>query len=113
MKIGRFLTGGAQPENAFEKDLEKGLDKIFSEILDALNGGLGFSDNFSCFVTTITTDATPGNTTSISHGLKRVPIGCLVIEQNKAGSVFLSSKSATNYIVKSDVASVTATVVIL
>lgn len=113
MNLTPFQAPGNNPENQFDKDLEQTLDKIFSKIRDILNNGLNFSDNFECHVETITTDATPGNSTVITHNLKRTPVGCLVLEKDKAAHIYKSASTTTTYTVKSDVASVTATLVIL
>jgi len=112
MKISRFQSSNNPPENQYEKDLEYSLDKIFTAIGEILNGGLNFQDNFSCYKTTVITHATPGNTTVLTHGLKRTPVGCLVVEKDKAAHIYTSAKSATTYTIKSDVSSVTITIII-
>lgn len=103
------------PKDAYEKDLEFALDKFSLRLREILNNGLNFSDNFNGYLTTITTSAAPGTETAIAHGLKRVPVGCIVIEKDKAAHIYLgaSGKDATNYYVRSDVASVTATLLIV
>ena len=112
--IERFPAGEAKPGNEFEKNLELSLDKIFSQIKDILNNGIHFNDNFDAAITTLTTNATPGVETAIAHGLKRVPLGYLVLEQTSAGHIYRgpSGKDATNYYVASDVASVTIRIMI-
>ena len=105
----------AKPTNEFESDLERSLDILVSALREILNKGISIDDNLDAFRTTITTSATPGVETAIAHGLKRRPIGCLVLEKDKAGQIFLgtSGKDAERYYVQSDVASVTATLLIL
>lgn len=108
-----FTFGNEPPETPFTKTLEQNLDKFFSKLRSILNKGLNFQDNFNCLKTTITTSVTPGNTTVITHGLGRIPVGVLILETDKAAHIFTSAKTATTYTIKSDTASVTATLVIL
>lgn len=112
-KLDNFVFGQPAPQDPALIDLENNLDKYFVKLRILLNQGLDFADNFNCFVTTITTDPTPGNTTVITHSLKRVPVGFLVLEQDKSGNIFKSSKTAATYTLKADVGSITATIVIL
>lgn len=113
MKLDRFLPTAEPPGTPYEKDLDKYLEKIFAQLGSLLNQGLNFADNFDCYVTTVTTSATPGTPTDITHGLKRSPVGCLVLEKDKAAHIYKTSKSSTLYSVASDIASVTATLIIL
>ena len=103
------------PQDDFSRDLERGLDSIFSKLADILNGGLLLADNFDGFLTTITTDATPGVESAIAHGLKRVPSGYLVLKRDQAGILYDGSTAwdSTNIYVRSNVASLTVTLFIL
>lgn len=114
MQLERLDLGKATPESTFDKNVEKSFLRLMDVLTVLLNGGLKFSDNFEVYTTTITTNVTPGVETAITHTLKRVPVGYIVAEQDKAGSIYLgtTAKSATNYYVASDVASVTATLLI-
>ena len=102
------------PDTDFDKGISKSYEFLLDNLRKILNKGIRFSDNHDLFTTTITTNATPGNESAISHGLKRVPIGCIVAETNKAAHLYLgpSGKSASIYNIASDVATVTATVII-
>lgn len=112
--LPNFRVGDAAPEDDFSKDLEKNLDSFLTLVRTILNGGLRFADNFDCHIETITTSATPGVETAITHGLKRTPTGCFALEKDKAAHIYkgASGKSETTYNVASDVASVTATLII-
>ena len=113
MKLDRFQSPSTPPSNGFEKDLERALDKVFTRAFDILNVGILFADNFDAYITTITTDATPGNSTAIPHGLKRIPSGLIILERlNKGGDIYLVSKDATTYTLASDVASLNAKIMI-
>ena len=113
MILPKFQASTNAPANPYEKDLEQSLDKIFAVLVEILNGGLKFTDNFNSYITTITTDATPGNSSAITHGLKRIPSGLIILERiNKAGDIYLVSKDATTYTLASDVASLNAKIMI-
>lgn len=112
-KLDNFVFGQPASNDPSFKDLETNLDKYFTNLRRILNNGLDFTDNFNCTVVTLTTNATPGVVTVITHNLKRVPVGCLVLERNKAGHIFTTAKNAAGYSIASDVASLTVTLVIL
>lgn len=59
----------------------------------------------------ITTDATPGNETTITHNLERAVVGYSVIRRDKAGIIYdgTTAWTTTNIYVKCDVASMTCT----
>lgn len=112
-QLTKFNVGEKQPDTPWGMSLEKELDRYFTKLNQIINKGLTFADNFDGYIGEITTDATPGNSTAITHGLKRTPTGIIVLEQNKAGSIYKVSKSATQYVIASDVASMTATVLVI
>lgn len=113
-QLEKFTVGETPPKDEFDQTLEISLDKIFSAIRGILNNGIRFNENFDAAITTLTTNATPGVETAIAHGLKRIPLGCLVLEKTKAGHLYRgpSGKDSTNYYVASDVASLTVRVMI-
>jgi hypothetical protein len=113
--LSRFKPSESAPETPFERDLERSLDIIFTLIGEILNGGILLEDNFNGFKTTITTSATPGTETAIAHGLKRTPIGYIVLKKDKAAHIYDGSTAfdSSNIYVRSDVASVTVTLFIL
>jgi len=110
----RLPPGSAQPTNDWEKESELVIDQLQDQLQDLLNNGLRFEDNLSAYITTVTTDATPGNTTTIVHGLKRTPTGYIVLTKDKAAHIYnTAAADGTNVYLKSDVASVTVKVIIL
>lgn len=115
MRLENFIFPAEPPESHQLKDMEYNLDKYFVRLRAILNNGLNFADNFSSYVTTFTTSAVVGTETAIAHGLKRIPVGFIVLEKDKAAHIYTgtTAKSVTNYYVRSDVASVTVTLVIL
>lgn len=115
MQIERVDIGKALPETDFDRNLEKSFIRLMEQLSEILNGGILLSDNFNGYMTTITTSATPGTETAITHNLKRTPTGYIVLEKDKAAHIYKGSsgKNATTYYVASDVASVTVTLIIL
>jgi hypothetical protein len=114
-QIEKIDIGKATPETDFDKNLEKAFLRNIEQLTEILNKGIRFEDNFSAYITTFTTSGTPGVETAITHGLKRIPSGFVVLEKDKAAHIYkgASGKSATTYYVASDVASVTVTVMIV
>lgn len=115
MNVNPLKLGNVAPDNDFEKNLEKGLLKLAEQVREILNGGLRFEDNFSIELKTITTHATPDTETAYTHTLKRVPIGFIVYDRNKAGILYAgsSANTATTIYIRSNVASVTAKILII
>ncbi len=114
MKLSTYKPADSAPSTPWEKDADKSLDRIFAELKAMLNSGLGFVENFDCAIVNIVTNATPGVETAITHGLKRIPKGFLVLEKDKAAHLLVgqTTKTSTTYYVQSDVATVRATVMI-
>lgn len=114
MKIPRYLPSSNTPADPYAKDLDRSLDKIFAILFEILNNGISFDDNFDAFKSEITTDATPGTETAIAHGLKRIPVGMLVLEKDKPAHIYKgpTDKDETNFYIASDVALVKATILI-
>lgn len=79
------------------EDLTKFSSLLFSQISGAINNGLNFSDNFQA--RTLTANFTAANEDlGISHGLKRVPAGYIVVGANAALSVYDGSSSDADII---------------
>jgi len=84
-------------------------------------GGGGDGDrgeNLSGFFQLFTTSATPDAENTIAHGLGSIPVGFLIMYQDKAGSLYQGPTTgtnwdATNIYLKSDVASVTFLIFVL
>lgn len=114
MRVQKFQPSNNPPENAYEKDLERSLDKFATDVALILNGGGRIEDQLDIYRGTITTDATPGVETAIAHGLKRAPLGYWIVGKNKAAHIYdgASAWTATNLYVRSDVASVTAKIIV-
>ena len=101
-------------ESEFDKKLEEELVRYSIDLAKMLNSGLKFSDNFNMEIQSVTTDASAGTETAITHTLKRVPSDFLVGSQDKAGTIYkgASAWTATTIYIKGSVASITAKIYI-
>ena len=112
MQLEQLRFGAAIPETVYEKSLEKALDKFSTKLLQILNAGILFADNFDAEIVTVTSDAIAGTEFSVAHTLKRVMVGRLILHQDKAGSLYHGPLTGTSWTTtagyfKCDVASVT------
>lgn len=114
MKPPKYRSGSNPPETPFEKDLENNIDKLFAVLAEVLDSGLTFDDNSSINRKSITTSGTPDTEAAVSHNLKRVPVGYFVVGRDKAGVIYngTTAWTTTNIYLRSNVATVTATVII-
>ena len=86
----------ANPDSEFDKSLEQELLSFMNELSELLNGGLKFSDNFNAEIIDVA-DTGPANSEfSVSHTLKRVPVGYIVINKDRAGDVYDSGTTWTS-----------------
>jgi hypothetical protein len=85
MQIDRIDLGKAVAETDFEKNIEKSFQRLMDQLVQALNLGLLFSDNFDADIISSTIG---GGDTEIPHTLKRVPSGYLILSRDQAGIVF-------------------------
>ncbi len=79
----------------------------FEQIAKILNGGLG-PDNFGGTVLDGTTNAIPDTASPIPHGLKRPPLGGIIL----AGDAYLAGWDETNIDVRSRQANITYKIII-
>lgn len=102
--------------------LKVNLDKIFTATQGRIRFGDGVDgnrgENLAGVFQTFTSDATPDTEFSVAHGLGSVPIGRIIIWQDKAGNLYQSPTTGTAWdstdaYFKCDVASVTFNVFFL
>lgn len=86
----------SQPTNDFEKRLEQELLTYTLKLADVVNNGLKFSDNFDANILDVSDSGTANTEFTVAHTLKRVPTGYIVININKAGTVYAGSTSWTD-----------------
>src|SRR3990167_9512567 len=90
-----FTTSQTPPENEFDRDLEKELDRILNRsLIPLVNGGLSFEDNMNCQLKTLTT-AGADTEVEVAHTLKRIPAGYIVYSRDKGGVVYDSGTAFT------------------
>ena len=101
------------PRDDFERDEQQGILGFFSKLIDILNTGLRFADNFDAQLKTYTTNAVADTEDTIAHTLKRVPTGAILYRTDKAVSLYDGGTAwtATDIYLKANVA--TAAVEIL
>lgn len=90
----------------FDRDLITTLNEWQLMLKAILDGGISFTDNVDIDMVTVTSNGTPGNETSVTHRLGKVPAGYIVTGQNAAGSLYdgTTANTATAAYFKSDVA---------
>jgi hypothetical protein len=102
---------------------DKNIDTDISSLFTALKGRLRFGsptdgyrgENISGEFQVFTSNATPDTEDTVAHTIGAVPVGYIVLKQNKAGSLYLGTTSWTssNVYFKSNVASVAFTIFLL
>jgi len=95
-----------KPENTEDEDLYNVLSEFTNSVIEILNGGILFSDNFDCKLVTYTSNGTPDTEDTLAHGLGRTPTGYLVYGMDKAAIVYDGGTAftATNLYLKCNVA---------
>jgi hypothetical protein len=69
----------AVAETDFEKNIEKSFQRLIDQLIQLLNKGLKFEDNFNCDILDFTTPVVRDTEFAVAHTLKRIPVGYLVI----------------------------------
>lgn len=120
MKIAKSFRYKDNGKNEVDvKALDGDLESLFQAITGRVRFGTGDDgdrgENIAGEFQTFTTDGTPDTEGAVSHGLGSVPIGYIVISKDKAGHIYdgTTSWTSTNIYLRSDVASVTATVFLI
>lgn len=113
------LSNRKNETNQYDKNLDADISSIFT----ALKGRIRFGsstdgyrgENISGEFQVFTSDSTPDTEDTIAHTIGAVPVGYIVLKQNKAGSLYLGSTTWTksNVYFKCDVASVAFTIFLL
>lgn len=91
----RIKINSPEPESNFDRRLANELLSAWSELAGLLNGGLSLADNMRGEVLTVTDSGSANAENTISHTLKRVPTGFIVININKGGVVYDSGTAWT------------------
>ena len=101
-------------ESEFDKSLTLELLSAWRELSVLLNGALTFQDNFNAEIVDVSDTGTANTEFTVSHGLKRVPTGFLIININKAGVVYANGTTWTTAAIylKCDTANTTIKVLV-
>ena len=98
----------------YQSDFNEALLRFTRRIVDVLNGGIKITDNFDAQIITVT--LTTANTEqTVSHSLKRVPNGYIVLSNDKAAIIYdgTSSWTSSAIYIRSSVNSTTVKLLIL
>lgn len=113
------LSSRKNETNQYEKNLDSDIASLFT----ALKGRVRFGsttdghrgENISGEFQVFTSNATPDTEDTVAHTIGAVPVGYIVLKQDKAGSLYMSGTAWTssNVYFKCDVASVAFTIFLL
>lgn len=121
VKTSNYVDSKTDPENHI-RNVDSDLTSLFLALQsrvrfgDATTGTYG--ENLSGKFVSVTTSATPDAENTVAHSIGSVPVGFLILWQDKAGSLYQgpatgTAWTTTNIYVKSNVASVTFKLFIL
>lgn len=103
----------------YSKSLDSDIVALFNSLKGRVRFGTGVDgargENISGQFQVFTSNGTPDTEDTVAHTIGAVPIGYIVLKQNKAGSLYLGSSAWTsgNVYFKCDVASVAFTIFLL
>jgi hypothetical protein len=110
---------GEEVSADYLESLAKAISDSLNQVYLAINGQLSLGDaespdNIFVCPRTFTTPATPGDPVEVDHNLPEIPHGRLIVSQDKPAHIYEDKSTWTKSKVyfKSDVATVTATVLI-
>lgn len=113
------LSSRKNENNQYDKNLDTDMSNLFT----ALKGRIRFGsptdgyrgENISGEFQVFTSNATPDTEDTVAHTIGAVPVGYIVLKQDKAGSLYMSGTAWTssNVYFKCDVASVAFTIFLL
>lgn len=97
----------------FDLNLVKFLDSMASNLLFLFTKGVGIPDNMDVQLIDYVTNGVANTQDTVAHTLKRVPLGYLVADVDKAGVIYKSGAfTTTNLLLKCNVATVTAKLIV-
>jgi len=96
------------------KDLGEVLVRYTAKLADLLNKGIRITDNIDGVIQTITFNVA-NNEYEISHALKRIPNGFIILNKNKASDVYDSGTTwtTTSIYLKCDTAGAVIKLIVL
>lgn len=102
------------PRDRQETDFYSTTQDFVRQVIKILNRGIRFTDNVDCRSISLTTSGTPDASNTIAHTLGKIPIGYIVVYQNKAASLYDGGTTwtDTNIYLKSNVATVNFRIIV-
>lgn len=106
-------------KDQYQKNLDNDISSLFTAMAGRIRLGTGVDgargENISGEFQVFTSNATPDTEDAIAHTVGAIPIGYIVVKQDKAASLYLGSTTWTNSNVyfKCNVASVAFTIFLL
>lgn len=85
MRVSNFDTSNSSPEN-----FQRYSSKQMQDVVNILNKGIIFSDNFDGTITNVAFNSANTNTV-ITHNLERIPSGYLALELSAAMIIYTGS----------------------
>jgi len=79
------------PESKFDKSLLHSLSRFILDLASVINGGLKIPDNISSDIVAVADTGLANTEFTVTHTLKRVPQGFIIINNDKAGVVYNST----------------------
>ena len=83
-----LFTQNALDLRQFDRDMITVLGAWAMNYKTILDRGISFSDNMDVVFVTYVSDGTPGNQTTVAHGLGKIPTGYIPISKDKAADVY-------------------------
>lgn len=88
------ITVATDLSNIKDEDITRFVSQFTSQTADIINGNISFADNFKAQTLSVTFSS--ANTdVQVSHGLKKVPTGYIIVGASSAMSVYDGSSSNT------------------
>lgn len=119
-KISSYVSSKETNPEKWARDVNSDLDNIFLVLSGRVRFGpnnnvINMGDNIQGQFLTYTTNATPNTEDTIPHNLGSIPIGYIVVKQNKAGSIYDSGTAwnLNNLYLKSNTASILVTLFLM
>lgn len=103
-----------KPRDSQETDLYQAIQDFVTQVVKILDRGIIFTDNVDCRTISYTSNAVANTQDTVAHTLGKVPIGYIVVSQDKAGIVYNGGTTwtTTNIYLKNSVASVATKIIV-
>lgn len=104
--IDKRLNVPSEEDEKFRQKLAEVLFKYSMKLSDIINGDIRIDENLNAETLTISDSGGANTENTVAHTLKRIPVGFMVVNIDKAGIVYDSGTSwtASNLYVKCNVA---------